>query len=155
MKSQLIRVPFLLLSLLGFTLCAAEDLDLPEDKGKDVVESTCIDCHSSERIKAQHLDEEGWNAVVREMIENGASINANDVKTIVDYLSKNFGPEKKVNINKAKADEIATALKLTPIEVDAVVQYRTRHGKFKDLSELESLPGLADKIEAKRALIEF
>jgi competence ComEA-like helix-hairpin-helix protein len=155
MKSQLIRVPFLLLSLLGFTLSAAEDLDLPEDKGKDVVESTCIDCHSSERIKAQHLDEEGWNAVVREMIENGASINANDVKTIVDYLSKNFGPEKKVNINKAKADEIATALKLTPIEVDAVVQYRTRHGKFKDLSELETLPGLADKIEAKRALIEF
>jgi competence ComEA-like helix-hairpin-helix protein len=154
-KSQLIRVPFLLLSLLGFTLSAAEDLDLPEDKGKDVVESTCIDCHSSERIKAQHLDEEGWNAVVREMIENGASINANDVKTIVDYLSKNFGPEKKVNINRAKADEIATALKLAPIEVDAVVQYRTRHGKFKDLSELESLPGLSDKIEAKKALIEF
>jgi competence ComEA-like helix-hairpin-helix protein len=155
MKSQLTRVPFLFLSLLVISLAAAADLELPEGKGKDVVESTCTECHSSERIKAQRLDEEGWNAIVREMIENGAFINPNDLKIIVDYLTKNFGPDKKVNINKAKADEIAATLKLAPPDVDAVIQYRTRHGKFKDLSELETVPGLGDKIEAKKALIEF
>jgi competence ComEA-like helix-hairpin-helix protein len=155
MKSQLLRVPFLFLLLLVIPLVAAVDSELPEGKGKDVVESTCTDCHSSERIKAQRLDEEGWNAIVREMIENGAFINPNDLKIIVDYLTKNFGPDKKVNINKAKADEIAATLKLAPVDVDAIIQYRTRHGKFKDLSELETVPGLANKIEAKRALIEF
>ena len=65
-----------------------------QGKGKDAVENTCTDCHSLQRVKAQHLDEEGWNSIVREMIENGASINPDDVKVIVEYLAKNFGPVK-------------------------------------------------------------
>jgi competence ComEA-like helix-hairpin-helix protein len=143
-------LPFLLISL-----AAADDSGLPDGKGKDVVESACSDCHSLERIKAQRLDEEGWNSVIHEMLENGAPINANDMRVIVSYLAKNFGPDKKVNINKAAASEIAGVLKLEPAEVAAVIQYRTEHGKFKDLSELEKVSGLAAKIEAKKALIEF
>jgi competence protein ComEA len=153
MKSQLLRVPFL--SLFLISLAAAVDSGLPDGKGKDVVESACGDCHSLERIKAQRLDEEGWNSVIHEMLENGAPINANDMRVIVSYLAKNFGPGKKVNINKAAASEIAAVLKLESGEVAAVIQYRTQHGKFKDLSELEKVSGLAAKIEAKKALIEF
>ena len=137
------------------TLAAAADSDLPDGKGKDAVENTCVDCHSLERIKTQRLDEEGWNSVVREMIENGASINPDDIKLIVDYLTKNFGPDKKVNVNKAAASELGAVLQLTPTEANAIVQYRTRNGPFKDLSELQKVSGAADKIEAKKALIEF
>jgi competence ComEA-like helix-hairpin-helix protein len=143
-------LPFLLISL-----ATADDSGLPDGKGKDVVESACSDCHSLERIKAQRLNEEGWNSVIHEMLENGAPINANDMRVIVSYLAKNFGPDKKVNINKAAASEIAGVLKLESAEVAAVIQYRTEHGKFKDLSELEKINGLAAKIEAKKALIEF
>ena len=153
MKLQLARVTFLLL-LVAAPVVAA-DPGLPDGKGKDVVENTCGDCHTLERVTAQHLNEEGWIAIIREMIENGAPVNPNDMKVIVDYLVKNFGPNKKVNINQAVASEIVGALKLTSAEVDAIVAYRTRHGKFKDLSELEKVSGLADKIEAKKALIEF
>jgi competence ComEA-like helix-hairpin-helix protein len=153
MKSLLLRVPFL--SLLFISLTGASDSGLPDGKGKDVVESACSDCHSLERIKAQRLDEEGWNSVLHEMLENGAPINPNDMRVIVSYLAKNFGPDKKVNINKAAADEIAGVLKLESAEVAALIQYRTQHGKFKDLSELEKVNGLATKIEAKKALIEF
>jgi competence ComEA-like helix-hairpin-helix protein len=152
MKSQFVRVPFL--SLLFISLTAA-DSGLPDGKGKDVVESACSDCHSLERIKAQRLDEEGWNSVLHEMLENGAPINANDMPVIVSYLAKNFGPDKKVNINKAAAGEIAGVLKLESAEVAALIRYRTQHGKFKDLSELQKVNGLAAKIEAKKALIEF
>jgi competence ComEA-like helix-hairpin-helix protein len=143
--------------LLVASVAAAADLELPDGKGKDVVESTCTDCHSLERIKAQRLNEEGWNGIIREMLEKGAPINPNDVRLIVGYLAKNFGPEKakKVNINKATASEIAAGLKLESAEVAAVIQYRTQHGKFKDLSELEKVSGLAEKIEAKKELIEF
>ncbi len=153
MKSHLLRVQFL--SLFLVFLVAADDSVLPDGKGKDVVESACSDCHSLERIKAQRLNEEGWNSVIHEMLENGAPINANDIRVIVSYLVKNFGPDKKVNINKAAANEIAGVLKLESAEVAAVIEYRTQHGKFKDLSELEKLNGLAAKIEAKKALIEF
>jgi len=143
-------LPFLLISL-----ATAVDSGLPDGKGKDVVESACSDCHSLERIKAQRLNEEGWNSVIHQMLENGAPINPNDVRVIVGYLVKNFGPDKKVNVNKAAANEIAAVLRLESTEVAALIQYRTEHGKFKDLSELEKVNGLAAKIEAKKALIEF
>ena len=153
MKSQAVRILFPLFFTLS--LIATAHSDLPEGKGKDAVESTCTDCHSLQRIKDQRLNEEGWDNIVREMIENGASINPDDVKVIVDYLAKNFGPDKKVNINKAPASEIASVLQLTPAEADAIVQYRTRNGQFKTLSELQKVNGLAEKIEAKKTLIEF
>ncbi len=116
-----------------------------------------MECHDSARIQIQHLDEEGWNAILREMVEKGASINSSDVKVIVEYLSNNFGPDtgKKVNINKASASNIAAVLQLTSSEADSIVSYRTKNGDFKTLSDVEKVSGLADKIEAKKALIEF
>ena len=141
--------------LFAVWVAAAGDSDLPEGKGKDAVENTCTDCHSLKRIKAQRFNEEGWNSTVREMIENGASVNADDVKVIVDYLTRNFGPDSKVNVNKADANEIAAALQLAPTEANAIVQYRTRNGPFNNLSELKKMSSAADKIEAKKALIEF
>ncbi len=155
MKLRSVPVRFLLLPLMA--LAAVAYSDLPDGKGKDTVENTCTDCHSLARIKTQHLNEEGWNSTVREMIENGASINPGDIKIIVSYLTKNFGPDtgKKININKATANEMAAVLQLASAEASAIVQYRTRNGPFKDLSELAKASGAADKIEAKKALIEF
>jgi competence ComEA-like helix-hairpin-helix protein len=140
--------------LLVFTVFAIGS-DLPAGKGKDTVEAACSDCHSLERIKAERRNEEGWNSLIHEMLENGAPINANDMPVIVSYLATNFGPDKKVNINKAAANEIAGVLKLESAEVAAVIKYRNEHGNFKDLSELEKVSGAAGKIEAKKALIEF
>ena len=153
MKSQFVRGLFFSLVLLSFTVAA--DSELPDGKGKDIVENTCTDCHSLERIKAQRRDEDGWTAIMREMIETGASINPDDMTVIVEYLAKNFGPDKKLNINKAAASEIAEVLQLTSAEADMIVGYRTRNGNFKNLSELEKVGSLTDKIEAKKALIEF
>ena len=155
MQSQLARASLPL--FLAVFLAAAVDAELPDGKGKEVVESACTDCHSTERIETQRLNEEGWNSIIHEMIENGAAINPNDMNVIVGYLVKNFGPDKdkKINVNTAGAGEIAAALELASGEAAAVVQYRTQHGKFKDLSELEKVSGHAEKIEAKKALIEF
>jgi competence protein ComEA len=144
---------FALLLLLFTTLTIASDL--PDGKGKDVVETACSECHSLERIKAERRDEEGWNSLIHEMLENGAAINANDMPVIVAYLVKNFGPDKKVNVNKAAANEIAGVLKLESAEVAAVMRYRTEHGKFKDLEEFKKASGAGPKVEAKKALIEF
>jgi competence ComEA-like helix-hairpin-helix protein len=141
--------------LLILPVLASAQSELPDGRGKDLVQSSCTDCHSVDRIMAQRLDEDGWNAIVREMIESGAAINPNDMKAIVSYLAKNFGPGMKININKAGNEEIGGVLKLTPAEAAAIVQYRTQHGSFKDLTELEKVNGLAEKIEAKKALIEF
>ena len=149
------RLLVLVLPLLLISLTSAADSDLPDGPGKEIVEDTCTDCHTLERIKSQHMTEEGWNNTIHEMIENGAAINSDDIKVIVDYLTKNFGPDKKINVNTAGASEIASVLQLASADANTIVQYRTRNGPFKNLTELEKVSGVADKIEAKKALIEF
>ena len=129
--------------------------ELPEGKGKDVVTDTCSECHSLGRIRAQRLDEEGWKNILREMMENGASIEQDDRATIIEYLAKNFGPDAKVNVNTADADEIGAVLHLAPAEANAIVSYRKANGTFKDLDTLEKASGAADKIETKKTLVEF
>jgi competence ComEA-like helix-hairpin-helix protein len=152
-RTQIVRILFLPLFMLISSGSLASDL--PEGKGKDVVADTCTECHSLRRIKAQRLDEEGWKNILREMTENGASIEQDDRATIVEYLTRNFGPDAKVNVNTADADEIGAVLHLTPAEAKAIVSYRKANGAFRDLDTLEKASGAADKIEAKKALVEF
>jgi len=146
-----------ILSLSLFMLISSGSFasDLPEGKGKDVVADTCTECHSLRRIKAQRLDEEGWKNILREMIENGASIEQDDRATIIEYLTKNFGPDAKVNVNTADTDEIGAVLHLAPAEAQAIVSYRKANGAFKDLDAVEKASGAADKIEARKMLVEF
>jgi competence ComEA-like helix-hairpin-helix protein len=151
-RSQMVRI---LLALFMLISSASVASDLPEGKGKDAVEDSCTECHSLRRIKAQRLDEEGWKNILHEMTENGAAIDQDDRATIVEYLTKNFGPDAKVKVNTADADEIGAVLHLTPAEAKAIVSYREANGAFKDLDTLEKASGAADKIEAKKALVEF
>jgi competence protein ComEA len=134
---------------------SAADSALPEGDGKDAVEDTCRDCHTLRRIEIQRLDEQGWKSILREMLESGATVNPEDANTIIKYLAKNFGPDRKININKAQADEISAALRLTDAEAKAVIRYRKGNGAFKDLATLEQASGAPEKIEAKKSLIEF
>lgn len=62
--------------------------------GRDVVEGYCGACHSLDyaRINAGFLNRKGWESEVAKMINVfGAPIGARDAKTIVDYLTANYG----------------------------------------------------------------
>lgn len=83
----------LLTLLLVFFL--AQD-DLPEGKGKETLENTCTECHGLDRILTKLRKTEEWRAVTVRMREKGATMTDDELKTLVDYLSQNFGvPEKK------------------------------------------------------------
>jgi competence ComEA-like helix-hairpin-helix protein len=61
-----------------------------------------------------------------------------------------------VNVNKAGADALQSALGLSRQEADAIVQFREQHGSFKSLQELESVPGVPpEKIKENQKLIVF
>ena len=97
---------FLLLARTAF--CA--DGPLPEGKGKDVVVSACSSCHTLDRIAALRLTEEGWRNTLRQMIENGASLNPADITPIITYLVANFGAPAAGNTAAAPAPVIVPAL---------------------------------------------
>ena len=88
MPSPLVAKP------LGYVLPDDKD-KLVAGKGLDTVTANCASCHSSEYIRSQpHGPDFGkafWQAEVTKMINvYKAPIAADDVKTIVDYLSESY-----------------------------------------------------------------
>ena len=122
-------MPGLLLCVLVAILCGkaiAADAALPEGKGKEVVESACSSCHGLERITALKLTEEGWRSTIRQMVENGASLNSDDINPIVSYLVANFGapPAAKApdsgSVNRSGGETSLAASKQAPVAAGQV-----------------------------------
>jgi competence protein ComEA len=132
----------------------ADDVVLPDGKGRDAVENACTVCHTADRITRQSLTADQWRSEVRTMVENGASLNPDEWDPVVAYLTKFFGP--KINVNKSTAQEISAGLQLTMAEAEAIVAYRSANGVFKDIKDLAKVPGLdAGKIAARENRLAF
>ena len=71
------------------------------DDGKALLERACTKCHALTSTLKQRNSRAGWSAIVDDMVARGAEISDAEIDTIIDYLTKNFGP--KVNVNKASA----------------------------------------------------
>jgi quinoprotein glucose dehydrogenase len=67
-------------------------LTLPPGGAKALVERTCgTSCHSVEVVATQRMTRSEWNSVVRSMVARGARASEEEVKSIVDYLSRTLG----------------------------------------------------------------
>jgi competence protein ComEA len=145
----------LLIPFLVTCLAIAQAQDLPAGKGKDLVENTCGSCHGLDVVVAQHTNRDGWASIVDYMVSRGATGTPEELKTIVDYLAKNF-PAAKTNVNKASSMDLQTQLELSAKDADAIVKYRTDHGDFKDWDALAKVPGVdTAKLTAKKDSIAF
>ena len=69
----------------------AQDDALPEAPGKDVVATTCTQCHSTGVITARRRSPQEWSGIVSQMESMGAVIDPEHEKTIIAYLSANLG----------------------------------------------------------------
>jgi competence ComEA-like helix-hairpin-helix protein len=133
---------------------AAQSDDLPDGKGKDVLQRMCSNCHGLDQITANRYSKKYWGSVVDDMVSRGAEGSDDDVNLVIGYLSRNFG--KPVNINAATAKEIEAGLSFTPAAAEAVVKYRTDNGAFKSYEELQKVPGLnATLLEEQKKNIVF
>jgi cytochrome c5 len=67
----------------------------PTGPGSDVVNSNCLTCHSADQVLNQpNHPKAGWEEAVHKMINvYKAPVAANDVDTIVDYLTRIKGPK--------------------------------------------------------------
>jgi competence protein ComEA len=133
--------------------------ELPPGVGKDLLIKDCSGCHELTVVTAQHKSESKWTDTIVEMRNRGADGSDEDMEQIVHYLTANFGPQDasaRVNINSAGASDIVSSLSLSQADADAIVAYRTRNGKYKDLAGLKQVPGVdAAKIDAVKDRIDF
>ena len=65
---------------------------LPEGNGKAVVEKICAACHELSLLTDRGRTREDWAGVVKNMMEMGADIKANEVALITDYLASALPP---------------------------------------------------------------
>ena len=147
----------LFICFVAVSLAVAQAQDLPPGKGKDLVENTCGSCHGLDVVVAQHATKDGWQSIVDYMVSRGATGTPAELSTIVDYLAKNFpAAAATTNVNKASSMDLQTNLELSAKDADAIVQYRTDHGDFKDFDSLTKVPGVdTAKLTAKKDSIVF
>jgi glucose dehydrogenase len=67
-------------------------LVLPVGGAKTLLQRTCgTGCHAIEVVTSQRMKEADWNAMVQSMVARGAKASDEEVKVIVDYLTKTLG----------------------------------------------------------------
>jgi competence protein ComEA len=162
----------LFLTLAAAALCFAQEAKiakdagppLPEGEGKELVIRMCNKCHGPAVFTKTRMGRVGWEDQVASMVEKGAVGTEEEIQIVVDYLVKNFGRDsqpkaaapEKVNVNKAAAKQLETALGLSAKEAEAMVQYREKNGNFHEWGDLGKVPGVElKKLEGKKAAVEF
>ncbi len=70
-----------------------EAQELPDGKGKELVQTVCSSCHGLEAVVGQRADKDGWESIVSYMISRGMIASDEEFATMVDYLAKAFPPD--------------------------------------------------------------
>lgn len=64
---------------------------LPAGTGMDVVASRCSLCHGIDRVVAVKRTRTQWSNIMTRMLYLGAPLTPDQAKTVLDYLSTNYG----------------------------------------------------------------
>jgi len=96
---QILPAVFLFASILfaSISLVSAQAPSAPGGSGlpgpiQPKIKAACTQCHNSSRITEQHLTRQQWSEELEKMAGLGAVIS--DRNAFLNYLTKNFGPEK-------------------------------------------------------------
>lgn len=73
---------------------AAESIDvedaLPAGEGRDIVDYACSQCHGLLQVTSAKKTSEQWLHLVKQMKNQGAPIEEDEIEIIVRYLSQHF-----------------------------------------------------------------
>ena len=87
------RLPLLAVAALCSPLLALSQQQLPEGKGKEIVQAMCNSCHPFFARVGGGYSPDGWRTVMRMMTNQGLELPPDQLATATEYLTKNF-PEK-------------------------------------------------------------
>ena len=121
--------------------------------GEATIDKTCnSQCHGLEALDIRRTARE-WNDIVSLMATKGASATDKEFAIIKQYLKRYDGI---VAVNTAPAEELSAVLGFSTSDAQAIVEYRTAHGKFADAAALAKVPGIdKSRIEEQPDALRF
>ena len=146
------------LSISAVLLAAAARAQLPDGPGKAETQKVCSQCHELERSLSLRQDRSGWQATINKMVDLGAKASDAELAAALDYLSAHYPAEDvpRINVNKASAIDLESALTLRRSQAAAIIEYRDKNGPFHTIEDLKKVPGIdAAKIDAKKDRLVF
>jgi competence protein ComEA len=148
------------IALFPFLISPAQaQKDFPEAPAREFVNKICLQCHEPAQLLTQKRTESDWKKTIARMSQKGIPGTPEQYDAITAYMAKNFGKEEdstKVNMNKAKAEEIVTLIGLTQDEAQALVLYREKHGDYREWGEMLVVYGVdGRKLEAAKDRMSF
>ena len=115
---------------------------------EEAIDRVCAPCHGWDVIGGNRRTVEEWDTVLRDMVAQGARANASEMRFIRDYVLWSYG---RVAVNSASADALAAVLGIQPQTAQAMVEYRGRHGAFRNVDDLAKVPGLDRQVLVAQA----
>lgn len=129
------------------------DTQDPDARSEAVLTRLCAGCHPWRRVLDTRRTRVQWEPVIDEMMRRGGFSSDDDYNAILEYVLRHNAF---VNINQAEADEIAMVTGLAPQHAEAILSYRTEHGRFADFEALKKVSGIdLVKLEAARLAILY
>ena len=64
---------------------------LPAEAGREILMSSCTNCHAVEMVRMTTKTEAAWLETIDRMVSNGAKITSGDKATLAKYATANFG----------------------------------------------------------------
>ncbi len=147
-----------LLAALAFAILPAlAQPKLPDGDGKEVVERLCLTCHGPENFINKKYTKDGWGEVIYSMQSRGLTGTEDEFETVARYCATYLGKsEAKVNVNRATAKELESALSLAADQAESIVRYRIKKGEFRAWQDVAKVPGVDPKqIERNRERLIF
>ena len=75
-------------------MASAQSKPLPPGPMQAKVKAACTQCHNASRITEQHLTRQEWSTQLDKMVALGAEVPDSERPALLNYLTKNFGPQK-------------------------------------------------------------
>ncbi|MFY9560342.1 MAG: hypothetical protein WAQ52_08930 [Terriglobales bacterium] len=88
-------------------LAGAQSKTLPPGPMQAKVKAACTQCHRASRITEQHLTRQEWSKELEKMAGLGAEVADSDRAALLNYLAKNFGPQKAAKASAKKSADQA------------------------------------------------
>lgn len=81
------------------------NISLPAGRGRELVATRCVQCHSLEKVVGTSRSNADWVSVTHNMVQRGLQATPEEIRTIISYLQANFSTGTRSNPQRSRPSQ--------------------------------------------------